>query len=46
MGSHQPVERRTESIVTGDFLFMCGGYYNYDEAYRPEFPGQAHSKAR
>ncbi len=30
----------TESVVTGDFLFMCGGYYNYDEAYRPEFSGQ------
>jgi len=22
---------------TASFLFMCGGYYNYDEAYTPEF---------
>ena len=36
----------TESVVTGDFLFMCGGYYNYDEAYRPEFPGQGTFKGQ
>ncbi len=22
-----------------DFLFMCSGYYRYDEGYTPEFPG-------
>ncbi len=22
------------------FLFMCSGYYNYDQGYRPDFPGE------
>jgi cation diffusion facilitator CzcD-associated flavoprotein CzcO len=26
---------------TARFLMMCSGYYSYDEAYRPEFPGEA-----
>jgi cation diffusion facilitator CzcD-associated flavoprotein CzcO len=34
---------RTDSgettTVTCDFLFMCSGYYRYDEGYTPEFPG-------
>lgn len=30
-------EQRTYS---GNFLFMCQGYYNYDAGYLPEFPGQ------
>lgn len=25
---------------TANFLFMCGGYYNYDEAFTPEFDGR------
>jgi cation diffusion facilitator CzcD-associated flavoprotein CzcO len=25
--------------VTCDFLFMCSGYYRYDQGYTPEFPG-------
>ena len=25
--------------LTCNFLFMCGGYYNYDEGYTPEFKG-------
>ncbi len=25
--------------VTCDFLFMCSGYYRYDEGYLPDFPG-------
>ncbi|MDW3097929.1 MAG: NAD(P)/FAD-dependent oxidoreductase [Alphaproteobacteria bacterium] len=25
---------------TANFLFMCGGYYNYDEAFTPEFEGR------
>ena len=25
--------------LTCDFLFMCSGYYRYDEGYTPEFPG-------
>jgi cation diffusion facilitator CzcD-associated flavoprotein CzcO len=27
------------SQVTCNFLFMCSGYYRYDEGYTPEFPG-------
>jgi monooxygenase len=27
------------STVTCNFLFMCSGYYRYDEGYTPEFPG-------
>ncbi len=23
-----------------NFLFMCSGYYNYDQGYKPEFPGE------
>jgi monooxygenase len=25
--------------VTCDFLFVCSGYFRYDEGYTPEFPG-------
>ncbi|MEI6440823.1 MAG: NAD(P)/FAD-dependent oxidoreductase, partial [Alphaproteobacteria bacterium] len=25
--------------VTCQFLFLCGGYYNYDRGYTPDFPG-------
>lgn len=25
------------SKVSANFLFMCGGYYNYDQAYDPQF---------
>jgi len=27
--------------LTASFLFMCSGYNSYDEAYRPEFAGEA-----
>jgi monooxygenase len=27
------------SRLTCGFLFMCAGYYRYDEGYAPEFPG-------
>ena len=27
------------SRFTCNFLFMCSGYYDYDEGYTPEFPG-------
>lgn len=37
-----------EQVATGTrhqlrtrFLYMCSGYYSYDEAYRPEFAGEA-----
>jgi monooxygenase len=25
--------------ITCDFLYVCGGYYRYDEGYEPELPG-------
>lgn len=28
------------SLYTTSFLFMCSGYYDYDEGYTPEFPGR------
>ena len=27
----------TQTQVSASFLFMCGGYYSYDEGYLPEF---------
>ena len=27
--------------ITCNFLHMCAGYYNYDQGYRPAFPGEA-----
>ncbi|MCU1591215.1 MAG: flavin binding monooxygenase [Frankiales bacterium] len=29
------------SQLTCGFLFMCSGYYRYDEGYTPDFPGAA-----
>ena len=31
----------SNTSVTGDFLFMCGGYYSYDEPHRPAFDGES-----
>jgi monooxygenase len=28
------------TTLTCDFLFICGGYYRYDEGYTPEFKGR------
>ncbi|GAA1777440.1 NAD(P)/FAD-dependent oxidoreductase [Nocardioides hankookensis] len=28
-----------EITLTASFLWNCGGYYDYDEGYTPEFPG-------
>ncbi|GAB3492584.1 flavin-containing monooxygenase [Flexivirga lutea] len=28
-----------EREVTADFLYLCSGYYNYEQGYRPDFPG-------
>ncbi|GGB24514.1 FAD-containing monooxygenase EthA [Flexivirga endophytica] len=25
--------------VTADFVYLCSGYYNYDQGYRPDFAG-------
>src|SRR5437867_7449960 len=32
-------ERKEVVRLTCNFLFMCSGYYDYAEGYRPEFPG-------
>ncbi|WP_293004171.1 NAD(P)/FAD-dependent oxidoreductase [Mycobacterium sp.] len=29
-----------EAEITTGFLFACSGYYDYDEGYRPDFPGE------
>ncbi|MBL09542.1 MAG: FAD-containing monooxygenase EthA [Acidiferrobacteraceae bacterium] len=29
-----------QRVFTGNFLFMCQGYYNYQEGYQPEFKGE------
>jgi len=38
-------ERETVHFTCG-FLFMCSGYYNYENGYLPEFPGTAAFKGR
>ena len=35
----------TETVTCG-FLFMCAGYYRYDEGYAPEFPGAGQFQGR
>jgi cation diffusion facilitator CzcD-associated flavoprotein CzcO len=32
---------RRRKKFTANFLMACSGYYNYDQGYRPEFPGEA-----
>ena len=27
-------------VYTGNFLFMCQGYYDYEKGYRPDYPGE------
>ena len=31
---------QTPVTMTTRFLFVCGGYYNYDQGYRPDFTGE------
>jgi monooxygenase len=33
-------EDGAEVQFTANFLFMCAGYYDYDQGYRPDFPGE------
>ncbi len=33
-----------EVQFNANFLFMCAGYYNYDQGYKPEFPGEENFK--
>jgi cation diffusion facilitator CzcD-associated flavoprotein CzcO len=35
-----------EARFTANFLFMCAGYYNYDQGYRPDFPGEQDYKGQ
>jgi monooxygenase len=40
-------EGETETLrFTCNFLFMCSGYYTYENGYRPEFPGTADFSGR
>ena len=36
----------SRSRFTCGFLFMCTGYYDYDEGYTPEFPGTERFRGR
>ncbi|MGO1463016.1 MAG: flavin-containing monooxygenase [Oleiphilaceae bacterium] len=33
-------------IYTSSFLIGCTGYYNYDQGYKPDFPGEADFKGQ
>ncbi|HEV7234010.1 MAG TPA: NAD(P)/FAD-dependent oxidoreductase [Sphingorhabdus sp.] len=35
------VDGGAERHFAARFLFMCAGYYDYDEGYKPDFPGEA-----
>jgi monooxygenase len=37
-------EDGAEVLFAANFLFMCSGYYNYEQGYRPEFAGQENFK--
>jgi monooxygenase len=37
---------RTPVRYTGRFLFVCSGYYDYAEGYRPDWPGMDRFKGR
>ncbi len=36
----QRTDSGDEVTMTCNFLFTCSGYYNYEQGYRPEFPGE------
>lgn len=38
--SVENTETQERLTYTTSFLFMCTGYYDYDEGYTPEFPGR------
>ncbi len=39
-------EDGSEVDFKSKFLFMCAGYYNYDQGYRPDFPGEENFKGK
>jgi cation diffusion facilitator CzcD-associated flavoprotein CzcO len=40
------VETESGAIFTCGFLFLCAGYYDYENAYRPEWEGEADYRGR
>jgi monooxygenase len=32
--------------ITANFVFLCGGYYSYEDGYTPDFPGAARFKGQ
>ncbi len=36
----ESVQSGARETITARFLFMCGGYYRYDQGYRPSFPDE------
>lgn len=39
-------EGKSERQMRCKFLFMCTGYYRYDEGYKPEWPGRHNFRGR
>jgi len=35
-----------KSVYAANFLIACTGYYNYDQGYRPSFPGEKNFKGQ
>ena len=35
-----------KSVYTANFIIACTGYYNYDQGYQPEFPGEKNFKGQ
>ena len=43
------IERKDSGVTTQiscNFISMCGGYYNYEQAYQPEFKGRENFKGK
>lgn len=41
------IERAGEPIqISCNFLYLCTGYYDYDEGYKPQWPGMEHFQGR
>jgi len=40
------VETQSGAAFTCSFLFLCSGYYDYDQGHRPEWPGEADFSGR
>lgn len=42
----QSVDGGPDRHFAARFLFMCSGYYDYDQGYRPDFPGEKDFKGQ